>query len=58
MTSMDFQLLLDMQKRTYSNYICDERRYSMIYIFFNDKNVTDADIRYRYCDVTALSEDL
>jgi len=58
MTSMDFQLLLDMQKRPYCNYIYDERRYSMIYIMYNDKNVTDADIRYRHCNVTALSEEL
>ena len=34
------------------------QRYFMIYIIFNDKIATDADIQYRLCDVTALSEEL
>jgi len=29
-----------------------------IYIIFNDKIATDTDIGYRFCDATALSEQL
>ena len=32
--------------------------YFTICIIFNDKIATDADIQYRLCDITTLSEEL